>query len=413
MKCSDAPIRPPVSLMHRPLVTIVTPSFNQGHFIRQTIESVLTQDYPHIEYIVMDGGSTDDTAKVAGDYAGRLTFISEKDRGQSHAINKGFRMARGEIVAWINSDDILLPGAVSHAVAAFERKPALGAVYGEGYLIDYDGKVTSRFPATEPFNLWKLVYASDYVLQQTVYFRRAIFGEIGYIDETLHYGLDWELLIRIGKRYGMEYIPEYMGSLREYDAAKTFSGGHKRFRELAGILRKHGNMRYPPGYITYGLDTYLRIVSPYVPSERMRQALSRITYGYIARVLNECQGIYSDGWASGHVKWMFPAGSGRACLRGLLPDFEQLAGQTVAIKCNGKTVLEQTLKPGEFEIMFDYEGPDPHGPSTIDIHASKTLVPKHHHMGEDSRALAYHFGVLGRVLADGSVEVPSDRNVRS
>src|SRR5262245_18944056 len=144
--------------MRPPLVTVVTPSFNQGRFIRATIESVLSQDYPDIEYIVMDGGSTDDTAEVVKDFAGRLTWISEKDRGQSHAINKGFRMAKGEIVAWINSDDSLVPGAVAHAVRAFVHHPEAGAVYGEGYLIDRAGRITSRFPATEPFNLWKLIY---------------------------------------------------------------------------------------------------------------------------------------------------------------------------------------------------------------------------------------------------------------
>src|SRR5882762_1034753 len=94
------------SFMERPLVTVVTPSYNQGHFIRATIESVLSQDYPNLEYIIMDGGSTDATAAVAKDYASRLTFISEKDRGQSHAINKGFHMAQGSILAWLNSDDL-------------------------------------------------------------------------------------------------------------------------------------------------------------------------------------------------------------------------------------------------------------------------------------------------------------------
>ena len=111
--------------MPEPLVTIVTPSYNQGRFIRATIESVLAQDYPAIEYIIMDGGSTDETAAIASEYKERLTFISESDRGQSHAINKGFRMARGEIVSWINSDDIILPGAVGHAVRALGRTRAL------------------------------------------------------------------------------------------------------------------------------------------------------------------------------------------------------------------------------------------------------------------------------------------------
>src|SRR6266568_1020601 len=154
--------------MPGPLVTIVTPSYNQGHFIRATIESVLSQDYPHVEYIIMDGGSTDETAAVVKDYASRVTFISEKDRGQSHAINKGFQMARGTVLAWLNSDDLYLPGAIRNAVDAFQRNPSAGAVYGEGYLIDRSGQSSCRFPHSEAFNLWKLVHLSDYILQQTV-----------------------------------------------------------------------------------------------------------------------------------------------------------------------------------------------------------------------------------------------------
>jgi len=115
-----------------PLVTIVTPSYNQGRFIAENIESVLTHDYPHVGYIIMDGGSKDETADVAARYAGRLTFISEKDRGQPNAINKGFQRARGEIVAWINSDDTLRPGAIRRAVAALAAHPEAAASHGEG-----------------------------------------------------------------------------------------------------------------------------------------------------------------------------------------------------------------------------------------------------------------------------------------
>ena len=211
-----------------PLVTVVTPSYNQGRFIRATIESVLSQSYPNLEYIIMDGGSTDETAAVVKDYASRLTFISEKDRGQSHAINKGFRMAGGSILSWLNSDDLYLPGAIQAAVDAFEGSPGAGAVYGEGYLIDRDGEITARFPCTEPFNLWKFVHLSDYILQQTVYFRRDALDQVGYLDETLHYSMDWDILIRIGLRYPMVYVPEYMGCLREYAEAKTFAGGIRR-----------------------------------------------------------------------------------------------------------------------------------------------------------------------------------------
>ena len=383
--------------MRRPFVTIVTPSFNQGRFIRQTIESVLAQDYPNLEYIIIDGGSTDETASVAAEYAGQLTFISEPDRGQSHAINKGFRLARGDVVSWLNSDDIILPGAVAHAVSAFERDPTLGAVYGEGYLINYDGAVTSRFPATEPFNLWKLIYVSDYILQQTTYFRRSVLDDVGFLNEDLHWGLDWDFLIRIGKRYWIEYIPQYMGSLREYDAAKTFSGGRRRFRELTAIMRAHSHKRFPPGYVTYGLDTYQRILGRYLPFASWRNALTRKAHRTISRVLNESQGVYPDGWAAGRVKWMFPAGRGRARLHGMLPGFPQLAEQSLEVFCNGAFAGQFGLGFGDFAIEFDYEGPDDRSPSFIEVRASKTLVPKEHAMGDDGRPLAYHFGRFERL----------------
>ncbi len=138
-----------------PLVSIITPSFNQGHFIEETIQSVLDQDYPNIEYLVIDGGSTDNTVEILRKYEGRLKWISEPDGGQSHAINKGFRMARGEIVAWLNSDDTLLPGAITKAAGHLAANRETMMVYGEGYLMDHHSQITGRFPATEPFNLWR------------------------------------------------------------------------------------------------------------------------------------------------------------------------------------------------------------------------------------------------------------------
>ena len=252
-------LRPLMESEALPLVTVITPSFNQARFIRATIESVLSQDYPNIEYIIVDGGSTDGTSGVVAPYSNRLTFISEKDRGQADAINKGLRMASGSIVAYLNSDDLFLPGAVSAAVAALAANPELGAVYGEGYRIDADGNVIARFEVTEEFNLWKLVNVSDYILQQTVFWRRSVFDTIGFFDLDLHYGLDWEILMRTGKRYVMEYIPQFMGCLREYPEAKTSAGGAQRFREIARILRAHSSYRFPPAYFIYGLDTYEKI----------------------------------------------------------------------------------------------------------------------------------------------------------
>ena len=377
-----------------PLVTIVTPSYNQGEFIRATIESVLSQDHPNIEYIVMDGGSTDETASIVREYEDRLTFVSERDLGQSHAINKGFKMARGEIVSWLNSDDTILPGAVSRAVKAFQRQPSLGAVYGEGYLIDRNGEIKKRFPATESFNLWKLIHVTDYILQQTVYFRREVFEKIGFVNEQLNWGMDWDLLIRIGKRYEIGFIPEYMGCLREYETAKSFSGGHRRFGELARIMREHGRMRYPPGFFLYGLDTYQAILRRYLPVPIAR-LVTRAAFQVYARIV-QGQGLHADGWAGKHVRYMLPAGTKKVLIKGRLPDIPDLVGQRLRIICNGVFSLEQAIPQGEFQLEFDCTDGDQ--PPSIEIRALKATRGK----TTDRRKIAYHLTEI--ICAERDIE---------
>jgi len=169
----------------------------------------------------MDGGSTDCTASVVKDYASRVTFISEKDNGQSHAINKGFRLGKGSILGWINSDDVYLAGAISTVVRSFSSDANCGMVYGDGYMIDHHGKVQGRYPHSRPFDLWRLVYLSDYILQQSSYFSRRALEEVGYLDEDLKFGMDWDIFIRIGCRYPVTYIDEYLGCIRVYPETKT------------------------------------------------------------------------------------------------------------------------------------------------------------------------------------------------
>jgi glycosyltransferase involved in cell wall biosynthesis len=387
--------------MQRPLVTIVTPSYNQGHFIRATIESVLSQDYPDVEYIIMDGGSSDETASVVRDYASRVNFISEKDRGQSHAINKGFQMARGSIVAWLNSDDLYLPGCIRLAVDSFERNAAAGAVYGEGYLIDRSGTVSCRFPHTTAFNLWKLVHLSDYILQQSVYFRKDVLQELGYLDEGLHYTMDWDILIRIGKKYHIEFVPEYMGCLREYPEAKSFAGGATRVREIQQLLHRHTGRKISPGYVVYGLETYHRIWCEQIDdalastlrpvAEKLKSAVRLGAGLIIGRVIRDSQGLYSDGWAGRSMSYMVPPGEGRLLIEGTLPNWDRLRKQRLYVSGNGVSLGGWDLAAGDFQIKVPIPRGLAPGVLHLRIEASQWFVPQRFRLRGDHRRLAYMF----------------------
>jgi glycosyltransferase involved in cell wall biosynthesis len=392
--------------MQDPLVSIVTPSFNQGHFIRATIESVLSQGYPNLEYIIMDAGSTDETASVVKDYSSRLTWISEKDRGQSHAINKGFRMARGEIVSWLNSDDTILPDAVQTAADALSGEPDAGAVYGEGYCMNREGAITCRFPHTEPLNLWKLVYLSDYILQQTAYFRRSSVEEVGFLNEELHYVMDWDLLIRMAMRRSLLYVPEYLGCIREYPEAKSFSGGARRIAEIQQVLCKHTGLRYPPGYIVYGLDTYRKIwcnwidartpASLSVPAAKLRSLILIACGLWIDRTIAHSQGWYSDGWAARNVRIMVPPTRGKAILiEGELPSNSLLHNQKLAVEIQGRHMSTLTLQFGPFRHVLAVPKHLQDQALQLRLKASRYFVPAWDRKTEDRRQLSFFLKRVG------------------
>ena len=158
----------------KPLVSIITPSYNQGKFIRATVESVLSQDYLNIEYIVVDGASTDDTLSILNEYKDRLQLISEPDNGQTDAINKGIRRAKGSITAYLNSDDIYPPGAISRVVHEFQQAPDTDFIYGDFYAIDADGKVFDKIKSIS-FDRKILLYDANYISQPASFYRKRLF----------------------------------------------------------------------------------------------------------------------------------------------------------------------------------------------------------------------------------------------
>jgi glycosyltransferase involved in cell wall biosynthesis len=242
-----------------PVVSIVTPSFNQARFIRDTLESVRAQEYPRLEHIVIDGGSRDGTQEILARYP-TLRWVSEADTGQTGAINRGFRASSGEIVSWLNSDDVLLPGAVTAVVEAFLADPAAMLVYGDGDLIDADGRHLEPFRFTEAFTLRRLIEVHDYILQPAAFVRRPALEAVGFLDEGLSWCMDWDLWIRIGRRFPVRYLPRRLAQARVHPDSKTSRAGWPKLGEMRRVVRRHSGRRLPPVLVIHGGGTLYRMV---------------------------------------------------------------------------------------------------------------------------------------------------------
>lgn len=204
---------------HAPLISIITPSYNQGAFIQATIESVLGQGYPNLQYIVADGGSTDATLDILRRYEGQLEWFSEPDRGPEDAINKGFRRSKGEILAWLASDDTYLPGTLARIAALFAEHPDVGLLYGRCCYIDETGSIIGECP-TEPFDgAYLAVY--NFIAQPSAFFRRSAYDAAGELSLDLRMATDYDLWIRMTRKARACWIPEFLSNYRLHASGKT------------------------------------------------------------------------------------------------------------------------------------------------------------------------------------------------
>jgi glycosyltransferase involved in cell wall biosynthesis len=217
-----------------PTLSVITPSLNQGRFIERSIQSVLLQGIPDLEYVICDGGSVDETVRVLKDYGNRLQWISEPDRGQAHSVNKGISQTKGEIICWINSDDVYYPGALQAVQKVFRDNPTTLAVYGQADHIDARDNVVQPYP-TEPWNYHRLMDVC-FLCQPAVFFRRVLIQKLGALDETLQYCMDYELWLRYGKYNYFQYLQDRLAGSRMYSGNKTSSQPFAAHREISGML---------------------------------------------------------------------------------------------------------------------------------------------------------------------------------
>jgi glycosyltransferase involved in cell wall biosynthesis len=227
----------------QPLVSIITPSYNQAPYLEQTIRSVLEQEYPRIEYLVIDGASTDSSVEIIKKYANRLAYwISEKDSGQAEAINKGFARANGEILGWLNSDDYYLPNTISAAVKSLEENPDVVMVYGDMLAVDGNGQ-TINIQKFKQLSLQDLL-CFQIIGQSSVFFRRSALEKVGMLEPTFHFMLDHHLWIRLAQHGRILHIPQVWSAARYHPGAKNRARaaefGREAFRVLAWAKTQPG-----------------------------------------------------------------------------------------------------------------------------------------------------------------------------
>ena len=255
-------------MKRQPLVSIVTPSYNQARFLESTIQSVLAQDYPAIEYIVGDGGSSDGSVEIIQKYADRLAYwVSETDQGQTDAINKGFAKASGEVLAWLNSDDTYEPHAVSEAVAFLQAHPDVGMVYGDANFIDLQGRVMGRFPAAQT-DYKRLRRGYVHIPQQAAFWRASLWKEVGPLDPSFTFAMDYDLWVRLARITELRYHPRVWANFRLHGGSKTIAEDDRCWPEMIRVHRRDGG-----GWLAWIVAKYYlrQVLAPLVTWQRRRR----------------------------------------------------------------------------------------------------------------------------------------------
>jgi glycosyltransferase involved in cell wall biosynthesis len=259
-----------------PRIAIVTPSLNHAPYLKQAIDSILGQQYPNLAYLVQDGVSEDGSVGILNSYKGQLAWSSEPDTGQANAINRAFEKIDGDIMAYINSDDMLLPGTLSHVARFFQRNPKVDVVYSHRICIDRDGSEIGRWVL--PQHDSEATKWADYIPQETMFWRRRVWDAVGPFDESFSYALDWDFILRAqAKGYKFRRLPRFLACFRVHDEQKTLALKQVGQQECDKLRKRSFGTVPTQAEINHGLHRYMqRHVALNIVS-RLEQRWSRYT----------------------------------------------------------------------------------------------------------------------------------------
>jgi len=389
------------------LVSVVMPSFNQAGFIEAAARSALAQDYQPLELVVADGGSTDGTLRrleglLAEFGPARLRWVSEPDQGPAHAINKALRLARGEVIGWLNSDDLYAPGAVSRAARHLAANPDDAMVYGEGEHIDACGKSLGRYPTRPPSASLQAFHDGCFICQPTAFLRREVFDAVGYLDESLAAAFDFELWLRVFRQFPdrIAHIGRIQAFSRLHDACITQNARRTVAVEGARVLARHVGKPRPRWVLSYLEELYARYPFGGAPADlraHMAELAGQMEDCFDAEGRRELAAalagdarlrlalpgafadVYADGWAPPALALRF-AGLPRACRQARLacthawPVFAPLS---LAIKTSwGGEERVRIEKPGPFELEIPFPGADLGDNFIVLIESGGGFVPR-------------------------------------
>jgi glycosyltransferase involved in cell wall biosynthesis len=375
-----------------PKVLIVTPSLEQGKFLRQAIESVLMQDHP-VEYFVADGGSTDQTVDILRSFGDRITWVSRADGGQAAAIAEAWRNSDAEIVAWLNSDDTLIEGAVSAAVNYLRDHADVAMVYGKAWYTDEEGRFTEPYP-TRPFDRAALA-RECFICQPAVFLRREVFQVIDLPDPELRYCMDYDLWIRLSRYFGIGYLDEFLATSRVHAETKTVRERGSVYREIMEVVRRHyGSIprTWTTGYLRYRAKRLLDWFRWLVPRPVQRRVYNLIMH---RRQLRLPSAPYADGWVGRRtVHYVRLGGDGWVTICGDTPHWPCGDPLTVQIAFEGEILASETIRErGRFQIQVRVRGRRL-VPIALELVANSSYVPRRSGFGSDDRPVSFRLEAI-------------------